>query len=388
MAISLPARIALGAVLFRMVSAVIALFVNLTFQPAQPPQVTMFGSASLFWDPFTRFDSGWYYQIARYGYLFVEGGPSVGVGKPGKIAYFPVYPLLMRHVGRLFGDTMGDYYLGGVVVSWTAFVLAMVALFHLAKLDVGPERAERAAVLCAIFPFSFFFGMVYTEALFLFLTVASFYAFRTRRWITGGVAGALATATRVNGILMLPALAWIAWRSVQPGARDRVRAAVGLLLVPTGVAAYSYYVYQLSGNPFEWAASIGRWGYYPGGAPWLAPVRLVLKLATHPYAYLASDPMAPYDALYGVTGILFTIATPFVWLRFGAGYGLFMLLNLWLPLSSGVFEGVGRYCSVLFPCFIWLATIRSQAVSTALLVVFALFYTLGLALFTAIYPLF
>jgi hypothetical protein len=63
-------------------------------------------------------------------------------------------------------------------------------------------------------------------------------------------------------------------------------------------------------------------------------------------------------------------------------------VNLWLPLSSGVFEGVGRYCSVLFPCFLWLASIRSRSVSTALVVVFALFYTLSLALFTTIHPLF
>jgi hypothetical protein len=53
-----------------------------------------------------------------------------------------------------------------------------------------------------------------------------------------------------------------------------------------------------------------------------------------------------------------------------------------------VFEGVGRYCSVLFPCFIWLATIRSRYLSTALVVTFALFYTLGLSLFTTIHPLF
>ena len=62
---------------------------------------------------------------------------------------------------------------------------------------------------------------------------------------------------------------------------------------------------------------------------------------------------------------------------FGAGYGLFMLLNLCLPLSSGAFEGLGRYCSVLFPAFIWLATIRSRFVSIGVVVVFAMFYTLG-----------
>jgi hypothetical protein len=224
--------------------------------------------------------------------------------------------------------------------------------------------------------------------LFLLLTVLSFYTFRSRRWILGGIVGGFATATRVNGLLMLPALAWMAFRTAEPTPSDRTLSLLGLLLVVGGASAYSLYVYHISGNPFEWAASLTRWGYHPGGAPWTAPVRLVQHLVTHPYLYLTSDPMAPYDTLYGATGILFVAAIPFVWWRFGAGYGLFMLLNLWLPLSSGVFEGMGRYCSVLFPCFIWLATVRSRTVSTAIVVLFALLYTLGLALFTTIHPIF
>ena len=117
-------------------------------------------------------------------------------------------------------------------------------------------------------------------------------------------------------------------------------------------------------------------------------VGLVRRLLTHPYAFLASEPMALYDTLYGVTALLFAAAIPFVWRKFGAAYGLFMLLNLYVPLSSGAFEGLGRYCSVLFPAFIWLASIRSRFVYTSLVVVFALFYTLGLALFTTVRPLF
>ena len=226
-------------------------------------------------------------------------------------------------------------------MAWTSFALAMVALFYLARLDLPRRHAERAVLLTAVFPFAFFFGLVYTESLFLLLTVLSFYGFRTRRWWLGGAAGALATATRVNGILLLPALAWIAWRAAQPTIRDRARAAAGVLFVAAGVGAYSVFVYRLSGNPFEWATSIRRWGYYPGGAPWTAPILLIKWLLLHPYAYLAGDHMAPYDTLYGVTGILFLVAVPLIWRRLGAAYGLFMLLNLWLPMSSGVFEGVG-----------------------------------------------
>src|SRR5262249_59809426 len=107
-------------------------------------------------------DSGWYLDIARRGYDFsgaLAGGRS-------NIAYAAVYPVLMRYVGRLFGRAPGDVYLGGIVVSWAAFVLAMLVLYRLASLDLGDEddagsdRAGRAVVLAALFPFSFFFGAV------------------------------------------------------------------------------------------------------------------------------------------------------------------------------------------------------------------------------------
>jgi hypothetical protein len=114
----------------------------------------------------------------------------------------------------------------------------------------------------------------------------------------------------------------------------------------------------------------------------------VRRLVTEPYRYLTTERMAVYDTLYGVTGMLFVLSIPFVWRRLGAAYGLFMLLNLWLPFSSGALEGIGRYCSVLFPCFIWLASLRSRTAFTALVVCFAMFYTLGLALFVTVHPLY
>jgi len=387
------ARIAAGALAVRVVSAVLAMLVLAAFgteHPA-PAESTMWGRPSPFWDAFVRHDSGWYFDIARKGYNVtgaVAGGRS-------NIAYAPVYPLLMRYVGRAFGRTPGDLYLGGIVVSWAAFALAMVFLYKLAALDLAgggsaaADRPGRAALLTAIFPFSFFFGAVYTERTFLLFAVLAFYAFRTRRWEVGGVFGALAGASRVTGILMWPALAWIAWRgAVSP--RERLRAAVGLALAALGFLGYCAFIYQQTGDPLLWAKALTRWGtgYRPGGAPWSAPIALATALLTHPYVFLTSGPTAVYDALYGVTALAFVVATVFVWLEFGAGYGLFMALNLYLPLSSGAFEGLGRYCSVLFPAFIWLASLKSERLFTALTVGFAMFYTLGLALFVTLRPLF
>jgi hypothetical protein len=371
---------------FRIVSALIALLVNLSFPLHQREQFTVFGSTSWFWDTFARYDSGYFEGIAWSGYAPLAGGRS-------NIAYFPVYPLLIRYIGRMFGRHHATFYMTGIGIAWVSFALAMVALYHLARLDLSRRQAERAVLLTMIFPFAFFFGVAYSESTFLLFAVLAFYGFRTRRWLLGGLSGAIATATRVPGILMIPALAWVALETTaasppEAKPRDRAWAAVALLIASSGFAAYCFYVYHLTGNPFEWAATLQRWGYHPGGAPWIAPAHLIGRLLTHPYAYLASDPMAPYDTLYGITGIVFALLIPLVWMKFGAAYALFMLLNLWLPLSSGVFEGMGRYCSVLFPAFLWLATIESRHVSTAIVVLFALFYTLGLALFTTIHPIF
>jgi len=399
------ARVAAGALAIRIVSAVLALLALLAFGTDRPVPVasTMWGRPSPFWDAFVRHDSGWYFDIARKGYEF----SAAMAGGRSNIAYAPVYPLLMRYVGRLLGRAPGDIYLAGIIVSWTAFVLAMIVLHRLAALDLGRgaepiDRPARAVLLTAIFPFSFFYGVVYTESTFLLFAVLAFFCFRTRRWMAGGIFGALAGATRVTGILMWPALAWTAWRALRPArasdgarpealtSRDRALAGVALAISTLGFVGYCAYVYEHTGDPLLWATALTRWGsgYRPGGAPWSAPVALAAALATHPYVFLTSGPTAVYDALYGVTALAFAAATVFVWWRFGAGYGLFMALNLYVPLSSGVFEGLGRYCSVLFPCFIWLASLKSERLFVGLVVAFAMFYTLGLVMFVTLRPLF
>src|SRR5919197_3122115 len=116
-----PLQVAACALGLRVVSAVLALFINLAFPLYQREQFTVFHTTSPFWDTFARYDSGYYEDIAWRGYAPRTGGRS-------NIAYFPVYPMLMRLVGRLFGRHHATFYIAGVAVSWICFVLAMVAL--------------------------------------------------------------------------------------------------------------------------------------------------------------------------------------------------------------------------------------------------------------------
>src|SRR5207249_10688086 len=109
-----------------------------------------------------------------------------------------------------------------------------------------------------------------------------------------------------------------------PATGERRRAAGCLALAGAGFASYSVYIFRLTSNSFEWAATLQRWGYHPGDAAWNAPLRLMGRLLTHPYLYLTTDRMAPYDTLYGVSAVAFALAVPLVWRRLGAGYGLYM----------------------------------------------------------------
>lgn len=295
----------LWALGFRIASALLAFLANVVFPLYQREQFTVFRQTHEFWDTFARYDSGWYNGIAREGYRFAEGGRS-------NLAFFPLYPLLMRTVGRLFGTRPVDFYWGGIIVSWTAFAVAMVVLYRLARLDLPTRAAERAVLYAAVFPFAFFYGVVYSESLFLMLLVAAVYGLRTKRWFLAAVSGALATATRVNGIMALPALLWIAWRSAGSDRRQRIYGVAAAASSAAGVLAYSAYVYGLTGSPFEWYATITRWSYQPGSQFGGMFLVLLRHMVFQPYEYLTQDRTAPYDALNGATALVFLISIPFV----------------------------------------------------------------------------
>lgn len=379
--IPIEVRIAIAALGFRLVGALVGFFSNITVPDFQDQSFSVFASPNPFWDRFARYDSGWYHGIASTGYTFVEGGRS-------NLAFFPLYPMLMGLGGRLLGGLQQDYYFAGIVVSWTAFIVAMPLLYRLALLDLPRDAAIRATTFAAVFPSAYFFGAVYSESLFLLTLVGAVLALRTRHWGWALAAGAAMTATRVNGVMFVPALALIAWQSASPNSKDRAWALAAVTGSTLGIAAYSIFNYQLSGNPFEWYDAIERWGYYPGGNPVGGLYAIGHALVTRPMQFLVEERMAPYDTLNAAMATFALCLIPLVWKRLGLAYALVIVLGLVLPLSSGQYEGLGRYCAVLFPIPIWLSNLRGEARLTWLVACFVLFYTLGLVLFGNVHPLF
>ena len=234
--------VALG---FRVAAALIGFLASIAFPVHANQGFSVFPRPHPFWDTFARFDSGWYYGIASGGYTWVEGGRN-------NLAFFPLYPALMGGLGQLIGGRQEHFYLAGIVVSWTAFALACVQLYKLAALDLDRQAAARAVVYAGIFPSAFFFGVVYSESLFFLLLVTAALSLRRRQWLLAGVAMAAMTATRVNGVMFLPALAVLAWQASGPEGRTRLRGLAAVAAGLLGIGAYSLYNYAAAGDPIEW----------------------------------------------------------------------------------------------------------------------------------------
>ena len=314
-------RVALGATAFRVVSALVASFCAIAF--ARP-----------------------------------VAGATAGTT-------FGVYPVLTHQVDRWLGQWLASPVTPSLVVSWLAFAGAMAMLLRVAQIDVDGDQAEGAVLLALVFPFASMFGSSGAYAVFLLGVLGAFWGFRRQQWIVGGLCGAIATAALPTGIVILPALAWIGFR--HSGAK-RLWVVAALVLTAAGFGAYLSYVYYRAGPPGGWAAAMNQWGFHLGQAPWLSLQQL---FTSHP---------TPADAVNGAVTLIALASIPVVWWKLEGGYAIYMIAMLWLPLTSGKYDDLGRTCALLFPLFILVASIRWRIVFIGVAVTSAMFYALGLAL--------
>jgi hypothetical protein len=356
---------------------------NLLFPPARPRPFPMPFESARFAETFAAWDSGWYFDIARRGYYWSESGQS-------SLAFFPLYPLLMRALAWPFGGGERASWLAGVALSYACLLAGLAVLHRLTETRFGGRDVARRAVLyVAVFPFAYFFTQVYTESLFLLTSVSAVAAAFGRRFGLAGFFGSLAALTRPNGILVALPLGLLALAG-RPSARELARRAAGLALVPLGFASWCAFAYRLSGDPLGWLRAQARWGYSVGNRPWVELMRLVDGIDREGlYGYFFSDPLAAYYFLHGSVAFGAIALAPSVFSRLGPALGAYVLVSLYVPMSGNALEGIGRYVATLFPFFVLVAgAVRSPRVHEALLVSGALLLSLLSALFATWHPVY
>jgi hypothetical protein len=210
---------------------------------------------------------------------------------------------------------------------------------------------------------------VYSESVFLLVSVGAIYAARLRRWPLAGALGAAAAATRSGGVIVIVPLLILYLYAQRRPRPDILWILAG---VPAGLVAYVAYLGVATGDPLsvftaqaEWGrafvplggVALGIWSALHGAFELLAP-----GIGRSPAAFANGVP-SPLIDLRDITFLGFMAGG--VWLcvearrRLNPAYAAYAVCGLALPLSvpAGGFPlmSLPRFEFVIFPLWIALA---------------------------------
>jgi len=293
--------------------------------------------------------------------------------------------MLVRMVGRLFGGNMISYVWAGMVISVASFFGALVYVYAIARDTLEDEAASYSVWFLAAYPFAIFFGAVYTESLFLLGTVGAFYHFSRRQFWRAALWGVVVGLTRLNGSLLALPLFVMAIQAERSSSRLDVRSFAAAAAPLAGLSIYALFIWRLSGDPLAFATGQLAWGRSYQGLAALVAQQYSMVANTGLSGYVGAP---GYDVLNAL-GALFGLATMYpVARRLGVAYALFMAINLLPAMANGGLLSTGRFSSVLFPSFIWLASAAPSSHRPAWIASFAALQAYNAALFYTWRPLF
>ncbi|MEA5534600.1 mannosyltransferase family protein [Crocosphaera sp. XPORK-15E] len=277
--------------------------------------------AELGWEVFSAWDSSFYQQIAANNY------DGLGENPGANVAFFPLFPLLIRG-GMLLGFSSNVV---GTLINNAAFLGTLFVLYYWVKRTNGMLAARWATAILAWCPLSIFGTVVYSEGLFLFFSTSALFAFERQNYRQTALWGILATATRITGLALMPALIITAWRRRLPPT-----AYIASLASAGGTLFYSLYCWVQFKDPIafittqhsQWQRKQGidweGWGKMLGeitigsknwaagsiNDPWHPLLfGLIMAIAYGLWHYRAYLPKAYFDYSLGSLGLLLWLLT-------------------------------------------------------------------------------
>ncbi len=334
---------------------------------------------------FANFDGEHYLSIARNGYQSLT------------YFFFPVYPIIVKQISIFFGESLKAYLYSGLLVSNLSLIIGLMGLVKLIRIDYSERIAYITLVLILLFPTSFYFGAVYTESLFFALIVWSFYFGRKRNWLLAGLLGALATATRITGLALFPAILaeyFIYKKSFKTDKSDDISVIPKIALIPVGFLAYIYYLWKKVGDPLEFLHNITIFGSQRSSKFILLPqvfYRYFFKILPNVNYHYFPNVFTTYleivsSLVFGILcflGLLFS----FDWKKenkIPPSYIIYAVLAYLIPTLSGSFSSLPRYVLVLFPAFL-ISAIYLDRQSTVYLYLVYLILFIGLCISTSLF---
>ena len=343
---------------------VIVLAVSIQFVVPAEITHTQHVTDNRFLNPFAQYDSTAYLDIAKNGYNGNFGGI-------GNYHWYPLYPLLIRTFSFM------GYDLAAFLIANIASILAVMVLYLLVSQELGKKRAYKTGLYLLLFPTAYYFTMMYTESLFLLLSLSVFYAARKEKWLAAGILGFFTSLTRIQGVLLfIPILimylrcAGYNYKSPFSSLKKIKASSLPLLLIPAGFLAFMLYDLVTFGDAFIQLKSASVFGRHLT-PPWEGFVHAIngmiidttlINLSYHIYNLFIT---VSFIALIRVS-----------YKRLRHEYTAYYLLTMAALLFGPNLFGMSRYMLVVFPAFMALSTIENKKLSYGIMALYAIFVLL------------
>jgi Gpi18-like mannosyltransferase len=318
-------------------------------------------------DLWARWDARHFFEIAEHGYESMTDN---------NVAFFPLYPLLVRAVMTLGASPV----LAGMLVSAAASLVAFAYLHRLVEEETGPGSGTRAVFYLALFPTAVFLIAPYTESLFLAGAIPAFYYARRERWLLAGPGAALAMGARVAGLFLLFGLAleFIRQRNLSLTRLRDFATAILMGILP--LLAYSAWLNVATGSPVAFIEAQRR-GWFRQFTHPLDSLRLTLATWDNPETatnWMMTWRLEIVAAAVGLLLVGWALAKK-EW-----GYAGFMGALIGALITSTWYFSIPRMLLTCFPAVIFLAafTRGSETRHTLVLCTFAPLATLGVIIYT------
>lgn len=324
------------------------------------------------WSRFTTAgDSPHYLWLAQYGYTASEDTRKL-------LVFYPLYPLLIRLFSPLFG---GNLALCGMGISQVCFAGAAALFRRLTAQTMAADAGRAATAALLLYPFSYFVFGVYTEGLFLLLSIACLSLLGRQRWLPAGLCAFLGALCRTQGLaLLFPCLfAWFA----APRAQRRSTRAWALLGAPAGYGCYLL---------LNWVAA-GQWMRYldyQRDAPWYNSAHWFGDNLVQQYGMMLDYPgLARF--IYIPQLVLYAVGLVALFYLFWRGTGhttaIFSLALMGMSYLHGWLISGSRYMFGCLGLYLALGSIPSRplrwlllGLETCLLGLYAVYYMQGQAI--------